>query len=233
MNKVFVCGDTHMPIDYWKLQNKHWKEQKDLDKGDFLIIAGDFGLIWRLEADKEEKYLTKELANRKFTTLFIDGNHENFERLDALEEIDMFGGKVGKVCDSIYHLKRGYIYNIAGKRYFCFGGAMSTDKQYRIVDISWWDRETQSKEEEERALDNLDACNFQVDHVITHTAPQTIIKQMHWIDTRRFRDPVAIFLEYLDSMIKCKSWHFGHFHEDQLYEDMYYLHYRNSPLRIV
>ncbi|MCK5017956.1 MAG: metallophosphoesterase, partial [Candidatus Peribacteraceae bacterium] len=107
---VYVCGDTHFGYDDWKLNNRNWPLQKDLTKDDYLIITGDFGLLWDAEPTKQEIFNTKVLANRKFTTLFVDGNHENFTRLDALEEIDMFGGKVGKVCDSIYHLKRGYVY---------------------------------------------------------------------------------------------------------------------------
>jgi DNA repair exonuclease SbcCD nuclease subunit len=223
-----------MPIDYRKLYVKQWPEQKSLDKGDFLIVLGDFGLLWSCsENDKEERYFTRELTERAFTTLFIDGNHENHTRLDNLEEVDMFGGKVGKVNDSIFHLKRGYIYTIAGKQFFCFGGAASTDKQYRLVDISWWAREIHSRDEENRALDNLEDCNYGVDYVLTHTAPSTIVDLMDDIYAYRMSDPVAVFLEHLKPRIKCRSWHFGHFHDDIVYEDKYHLHYNNRPLRLL
>lgn len=225
---IYVCGDTHFPHDAWKLTNRHWPEQKELTKDDYLIIAGDFGMLWLNEPDKEEKYLMKELANRKFTTLFVDGNHENFTRLNVLEEIDMFGGKVGKVCDSIYHLKRGYVYNINGKRLFCFGGAMSTDKEHRLVDISWWREETQSRAEEMFALDNLDKVGWQVDHVITHAAPKSIVGILGY--DNRFNDPVAKFLEFiLTNGLKFKSWHFGHYHNDRLIHDKFYCHYNTEP----
>lgn len=231
---VYVCGDTHWGYDHSKLTTKRWPEQKELTKDDYVIVAGDFGLLWEYKGQtKEEAYWTKELQARKFTTLFIDGNHENFTRLEALEEIDMFGGKVGVVADGIYHLKRGYVYTICGKTFFCFGGALSTDKEHRTVDMSWWVQETQTKAEEEFAFDQLEKVNYKVDFVITHTAPKSIVSQFTFIDPERHNDPVAKFLNHLRCKIECESWHFGHFHEDIVIEKKFHLHYNNEPLKLV
>lgn len=43
---IYVCGDTHGPVHIDKLREENWLEQKSLTKDDFLIILGDFGLIW-------------------------------------------------------------------------------------------------------------------------------------------------------------------------------------------
>lgn len=227
---VFVCGDTHFPHDAWKLNNRHWPEQKELTKDDYLIIAGDFGLIWGLQPDKAEIYCTRELNNRKFTTLFVDGNHENFDRLDALPEVDMFGGKVGQVSDSIFHLKRGYIYTIDGKKFFCFGGAMSTDKEHRREYISWWPQEVQTKEQEDFALENLDKHNWTVDYVITHAAPRFVVEQMGY--RSRIYDPVSRFLEHVYRDLEYKSWHFGHYHTDRSFSGGFYCHYNTEPYKL-
>jgi hypothetical protein len=230
---VYICGDTHFGIDHHKITSKNWTEQRKLTKEDYLIVAGDFGLLWDMEQTKQEKYLTRELQARKFTTLFVDGNHENFTRLNAIPEIDMFGGKVGVVGDGIYHLKRGYVYTICGKTFFCFGGALSTDKQWRTAGISWWADETQTKAQEEFAFDQLEKVNYKVDFVVTHAAPKSIVSTFKFIDPERYHDPVAHFLNHLRCKIECKSWHFGHYHEDLLIEDKFYLHYNSEPFKVV
>ncbi len=73
---IYVTGDCHG--DWRRFQKKSFPEQKDMTHDDYIIICGDFG-IWT--DDKEERWCLDELSNRSFTTLFIDGNHENFDRL--------------------------------------------------------------------------------------------------------------------------------------------------------
>ena len=113
--KVYTCGDTHGGHDMRKLNSKNWKEGKTLTKSDFLIQLGDFGCLWYPHGSQKQKkddhHWQRWLNNKKWTTLFIDGNHENHDQLAELPEVEMFGGMVGKVSDSIYHLKRGYVYN--------------------------------------------------------------------------------------------------------------------------
>jgi len=76
---IYITGDTHIPIDIQKLNTKNFPEQYQMSKDDYLIICGDFGGIWNKSA--EELYWLKWLNNKSFTTLFIDGNHENFDLL--------------------------------------------------------------------------------------------------------------------------------------------------------
>jgi metallophosphoesterase superfamily enzyme len=63
-----------------------------MTKSDYVIIAGDFGVIW--DNSKEQDYFLKWLDNKKFTTLFIDGNHENFDLLNEYPITEWNGGKV-------------------------------------------------------------------------------------------------------------------------------------------
>ena len=46
MSRVFVTGDTHIPIDVKKLNSDNFLEEKELTKDDYVIVAGDFGLLW-------------------------------------------------------------------------------------------------------------------------------------------------------------------------------------------
>ena len=100
-----------------------------MTKKDYVIIAGDFGGAWQ----KEDRFIKKEarhlktLEDRPFTTLFIDGNHENFDRLNSYPVKEWNGGHVHEIAPSILHLMRGEIYNIEGISFFTFGGARSHD----------------------------------------------------------------------------------------------------------
>lgn len=228
----FVCGDTHIPHDYFKLYNRNWPEQRGLTKDDYLIILGDFGLCWLGLPDNEERYITKELQTRKFTTLFVDGNHENHDRLDALQEIDMFGGKVGVYADGIYHLKRGYVYTINGKTIFVFGGGASVDRVYRSAYIDWWPQEIQTKAQEEFAYDQLESVDWKVDYILTHVAPKSVLSRFKYIHPEKNKDPVSEFLDRILVQTQFKEWHFGHYHDDLVIEDQFYLHYNNKPLEL-
>lgn len=229
---VYICGDTHIPYDYKKLTSKKWPEQKTMSEDDYLIILGDFGLLWGANEDNEERYYKRIIENRKFTTLFIDGNHENHHRLGELEEVDMLGGKAGKVSDKIYHLKRGHVFEIEGYTLFCMGGADSTDKQHRVIDISWWEQEIPSYREMDFALENLEKHRWCVDFVLTHTAPSSIVKEMLVIE--RTSDPASRFFQHLlDNGIMFRSWHFGHMHEDVCIKDKFFCHYDSEPYKLI
>ncbi|WP_246361985.1 metallophosphoesterase family protein [Paenibacillus alba] len=104
---IYITGDVHGSISIGRrLNTKNFPEQKKMTKDDFVIISGDFGLIWN--GDKEDQYWLKWLHKEKpFTTLFIDGNHENHDMLDAYPVEIWNGGKVHRINDSVIHLMRG------------------------------------------------------------------------------------------------------------------------------
>ena len=94
----YITGDTHGFEDWEKLNTTNFPEQKYMsDYYDFLIIVGDFGGIW--DGAEQDRYVLKAYNQRKFTTLFIDGNHENHDLLDKYPVEEWNGGKVHKICD--------------------------------------------------------------------------------------------------------------------------------------
>lgn len=70
---IYLIGDTHGHIELNKLSNKNFPEGKNLTKNDYVIILGDFGLLWK--NDSTFKYWLDFLNNKNYTILFIDGNH--------------------------------------------------------------------------------------------------------------------------------------------------------------
>ncbi len=146
---IYITGDTHIPIDIQKLSAKRFPLQKEMAKSDYVIICGDFGGVW--DKSNEERYWIDWLKKKNFTTLFVDGNHENFDMLYNLPTEEFCGGTVHKVDEGIYHLIRGEAYNIDGKSIFILGGASSHDKKWRTEGKNWWKEELPSAGEFEKA----------------------------------------------------------------------------------
>lgn len=90
---VWITGDIHGNPQRFSTDN--FLEQKEMTKDDVVIILGDFGLVWDYNGEnKTEKYWLDWLENKPFTTLFIDGNHDNFDRLDNCPIEQWHGGNV-------------------------------------------------------------------------------------------------------------------------------------------
>ena len=130
---IYLCGDTHGINEIGKITNKAFAGGLSAD--DFVIVLGDFGLFW---SERIDEFMARKNIERYFpaTLLFIDGNHENFDMLDQLPRERKFGGTVGVGGENIFWLRRGEIYEIAGRRFLCFGGALSVDKAHRIPGLS-------------------------------------------------------------------------------------------------
>ena len=85
---IFITGDTHG--EFSRLHPAAFPEQSNLTKEDYIIICGDFGGVWD-GSDTEQQWLDW-LAARPFTTLFVSGNHENFDLLRSYPISQWHGG---------------------------------------------------------------------------------------------------------------------------------------------
>lgn len=207
---MFVTGDTHIPIDISKLNARNFEKQKELTKKDYVIICGDFGGVWT--GTYKDDYWLDWLEAKNFTTLFVDGNHENFDALADYDECSWNGGKVQYIRPSVIHLMRGYIYDVEGMSVFTMGGARSTDKAFRREGVSWWPQEMPSAEEFTRARQNLALHDNQVDLIITHDAPLSFVHMMRCEIPED--DALMPFLEDIKNTVGYRHWYFGHFHLD-------------------
>jgi hypothetical protein len=216
--KIFVTGDKHGEIEMEYLTARHFPAGKSLCKDDFVVILGDFGLLWNNPPTKGERHWLDWLSGRNWTTLVVDGNHENFDLMDALPTEERWGAPVGVIAPNVFHLRRGYVYRIAGKSVFVFGGAESVDRALRTPGLSWWAREILSFEEAERGFDTLEEVDWKVDYVWTHAAPERALRKLFGRDTpplvggRRVRDPVSWYLNEIAGKLEFSLWRFGHYH---------------------
>jgi DNA repair exonuclease SbcCD nuclease subunit len=211
---IYLTGDTHSFFQE-RFNFNNWKKAKELTRDDFVIILGDFGGIWSTNPrDKSELYNLKWLNDRPFTTLFIDGNHENFTRLKQRSFIQKWGGKVSKIRDNIYWLRRGQVFTIEGKKFFTFGGAQSHDKIYRIEGLSWWSDELPTTLEVNTGLDNLEKHDFKVDYILSHSAPVEVVEKIIQLVGGGYHtsNNIQKYFSEINNRTSFKKWYFGHFH---------------------
>lgn len=206
---IYVTGDCHG--DFKRFLPENFPKQKELTREDFVILCGDFGGIWSLDGESErEKRILDALEALPFTLLFLDGNHENFDRLYTYPVEQFHGGTVHRIRPHILHLMRGQIYSLCGFSCFVFGGGKSHDRDRRTPGINWWPQELCSKEEEEEALRHLEEAGNRVDLIFTH-CPATSTQQM--LGKGLFLPDVQTeFLERIKRTVSYKKWFFGHYH---------------------
>ena len=231
---IYITGDTHGD---WmsRLNADSFPEQKEMTKDDYVIVLGDFG-IW--DNSKTENYNLDWLDNKPFTTLFISGNHSNYDILDNLPIEQWNGGNVNFIRPSIIHLMRGEVFNIENKKFFTFGGASSHDisdgileigderikqwdkdyfKMFRVNHLSWWERELPNQEEMDNGIKNLELNDNKVDYILTHCPYTSLLKQMDGGSGLYESDVLTDYLQKIKQTVDYKQWLFGHMHINQNY----------------
>lgn len=214
MNKVLVTGDIHGTIDIEKLVEFDGRFGNQLTKEDYLIVAGDFGVIWTDEPDEEEELILKWLDKCPWTTLFIDGNHENHPRLTTFPEVKILGGRAHQISKTVYHIMRGEVIEIEDLKILCMGGADSHDKKLRVDGKDWWAQERITEADVENARENLARHNFTVDYVISHSLPRII--QSRIFPYMKLNRSCFMLEEIYNNLDINKAWITGHYHEDMI-----------------
>lgn len=204
---IYVTGDTH-----GEMQRFRASELRRLKKGDTLIICGDFGFLWN-GGEQEEKNLRK-IGKLKYSVLFLDGTHENFDLLGKYPVEEWNGGKVQHISGGLYHLMRGQVYTIEGRTIFTFGGGESAEKKIRMEAKKWWPCEMPNLEEMREGADNLRANDFQVDYIFTHVPPPKVDFKPGRLKAEN-RNQLEAYFGQVMKQTKYKKWFFGSQHIDR------------------
>ena len=250
---VWVSGDIHSEPKRFNTRNfpdqlEFLEENKDEN---IVIVTGDFGVIWQWDGESaHERYWLDWLESKPFTTVFVDGNHECFPRLNAFPVQEWHGGKVHAIRSNVFHLMRGEIYTIENKTFFSFGGASSHDMadgtldaadplwkekakalrdddrfMYRVKGRDWWEEELPTAEEMANALLNLKKHGNKVDYILTHCPPASIIARSGRSGYKQ--DTLSLFLEGLMQRIEYGHWYAGHLHVNMHFENKNHVLYED------
>ena len=229
---LYITGDchgTHHEDGFTRFSFRQFPQQRGLTREDYLLICGDFGLLW--DGSREEQWWLRWLhETRNWTALFICGNHENFSLLNSYPVKPWRGGLVHQIAPNVLHLCNGHVFDL-GLKIFVMGGAQSHDMQeiltpgplleqrkryldyrkipYRVEGVTWWPEEMPSPAEYTSARTALEKAGWQVDLVATHCAPTTL--------QRRFapeypENQLTDFLDEIQTRLDYQQWYCGHYH---------------------
>ena len=244
---IYMTGDTHGECG--RFANRRMKRNHlDITEQDYIVICGDFALCWA--NDRSFVYNCNFFAEKPYTVLWVQGNHENYDMIKEFPLEEWHGGKVRHIVrDKVILLERGQVFEIEGKTFFTFGGASSHDmeagvfersdpqyrlkvkrakeagKTFRIMRETWWPEELPSKEEMREGLKNLEKVNNRVDYVITHCCGTKLQKQIAG-EGKQEADILTEYFQQLEEIITYKQWYFGHYHEDRHIDEKHTLLYQ-------
>ena len=219
MNRICLTADTHGAFE----RLAKYCEENKTDKGDLLIILGDFGANYDGEVrDKPKKEFLSALP---ITILAIHGNHEQRPcTLPDYKEVEWHGGTVymEEKYPSLLFAKDGEIYDIGGKKTLVIGGAYSVDKYIRLAQaysrgwVPWWPDEQPSDEIKAYVEQQLETrANWKVDVVLTHTAPlkyEPVEDFIPGLDQSRIDKSTEKWLNEIEDRLDYKWWFCGHYH---------------------
>lgn len=99
---IYITGDIHREQDIHKINPREFTVGDTLTENDYVIICGDFGCVW--DGSTGDNFWLKWLDSLPWNTLFIDGNHENFDVLNTYPIEEYKGGKVHRIRSKVFHL---------------------------------------------------------------------------------------------------------------------------------
>ncbi len=199
--KMLILGDVHA---YWDDMNvtiaSAIRTHPDITH---IIQCGDFGYRMVEKPFKASKGFLSDEEMEVYNNaekLWIDGNHENFDRL----EVDGGDWQPGWT-----YMPRGTVLEADGYRVMFFGGASSIDKAYRTPHISWWPQESITYGQVAWTLKSVDGP---IDAIFSHEHPTAV----PYSDKRYGDDPFGngdkALLDELRKHYRPDFWFFGHHH---------------------
>lgn len=211
---IYITGDMH--ADESRLSKSRLHMMK---KGDTLIVCGDFGFVWDNSA--KEQAFRKKIEKRDYTICFVDGTHENFSLLNSFPVVEWNGGLAHKIQSNIYHLMRGQMYTIEGKKVFTMGGGESSD--FDLLGIEKTDNDRAAVPTDREMLDGVNRMEqngFTCDYIITHEPPAKI-KEFLMLreNTPLHITALSAYFDELQSQCDYKCWFFGSMHTDKFISD--------------
>jgi hypothetical protein len=202
--RVAIAGDWHADADYAVAAIDHAAKRN----ATLLLHLGDFGYNF---TDEYLDALDTALRRHGMVLGFVEGNHENFDRLLA-HPVSIDGLRY--LRQRIVHLPRGFRWRWGRTRCLAVGGAYSIDRFLRTPGRSWWPQETITAEQ---ARDI--AAAGRADVMFCHDCPAGI--EVPGAARDRFGCPAdellrsevhrALLRSIVDVVRPARLWH-GHFH---------------------
>ncbi|MBR1453447.1 MAG: metallophosphoesterase [Lachnospiraceae bacterium] len=235
---VYLTGDTHGKFG----RITEFIKKLGVAEHDLIIILGDAGLNFYM--DQRDYWGKLKLAMTHVNFLCIYGNHEcRPENISKYTTKEFCGGKVyyESGYENIMFAVDGEVYTLPSKdntdhKVLVCGGAYSVDKDYRLANYPqyWWKDEQPSDEIKQRVENKLDEMNWEVDNILTHTAPVNFEPTevfLPGIDQSKVDKSTEIWLQSIYDRIKrFDKWYLGHYHCDKIIDNKIFILFNNFEL---
>lgn len=225
---VFVLGNVNGQFDLLDAfideivrQNEMLRGMAALyeeEGGDFqamILQCGDFLWFWPGDGTPVIHNQIEWLSGGRIPLYWVGGNHEDWDRLDAL------GPGISETGPSVFYCPFGTTMTLSPDAKVLFAGGAECgwkDKKERLCRMKdpdcpkiWWEQEGISDADMERL-----ALVPKADWVISHTAPKLF--DLKWavdefyVGREHFSQPSPKTLDRVFKKYNPKRWFFGHFH---------------------
>lgn len=213
---IYLTGDTHGRFERIEEFCRAFKTTKS----DTLIILGDAGINYH--EDSYDNLVKKYLSELPITIFSIQGNHEQRpSNIPTYKEIEWHGAKVYRedAYRNLLFAKDGEIYTLNNKKVLVIGGAYSIDKEIRLArGYKWFKDEQPSDQIKQQTEENLNKANWEVDTVLTHTAPlkyEPTEVFLKGVDQSKVDKTTEKWLDTIEDKLSYKHWYLGHYHTEK------------------
>jgi predicted phosphodiesterase len=194
---ILIVGDVHG--NFKALDKVIFRAQKKA-KIDAIVQVGDFGILWGNESPYRFDYQSE------VPFLFVDGNHENFSRLEK--------NKFPLRGQPVEHMTRGETRIVDSNNSLFIGGAASIDKDWRTPGMDWFPEEEITSRQIQRIVEEVLPTSGKIDCVFSHEKPESFpLRLATWKDDHPPSSGQRALLQILFQEVNPKFWFFGHYHE--------------------
>ena len=223
-----IHGETEQLLDEFKANNIDITDSDVIFLGD--IGLGFFyfsyhGMDWIRNDDNETlKVLEKWCKKNDNDIWLLRGNHDDPEVFNKFREMNVF--------DRLHFLDDGdEILGKNGKSYLVVPGAISVDRVYRRLGISYWENEVVNEDV------YISKLQRDFDGVFAHTGPTPpLCEKSDFIVRMKENDPALEMdineerriVENIIKKFNIKNWYGGHYHVSEVFETI-----NNCEVRIL
>ena len=222
---IYITGDIHGEV----FRVADAVERFNISSDDIIVLLGDVGMNYYGNS-RGDRHRKKRLNKLGIPVFCIHGNHEMRPgTIPTYSEIKWHGGRVYVEDDypNLLFAKDGEVYDLDGQKTIVIGGAYSVDKWYRLQrDLNWFPDEQPSKAIKASVEQKLDALNWKVDAVLTHTCPERYIPReafLSSVDQLTVDNSTEVWLDTIAERLSYKAWYCGHWHINKRIDKMHFL----------
>jgi len=222
---IYITGDIHGEV----FRVADAVERFNISSDDIIILLGDAGMNY-YGNNRGDRHRKKQLNKLGIPVFCIHGNHEMRPgTIPTYSEIKWHGGIVYVEDDypNLLFAKDGEVYDLDGQKTIVIGGAYSVDKWYRLQrDLNWFPDEQPSEEIKASVEQKLDALNWKVDAVLTHTCPERYIPReafLSGVDQLTVDNSTEVWLDTIAERLSYKAWYCGHWHINKRIDKIHFL----------